>query len=153
MEYTYFLETLTLSPTPTRQNISRFDTVCEGCSTTANEVPEGVNIRQEGGSPVCEQLPPGTIGRASGTTVAGLTLHKGYYRTSNKSAVVLECYRQAACAGGDDPSKYCAAGYEGACECKNTGGPARRPPFIGFIFAMMNFRFSGYFSSAGSARP
>lgn len=54
---------------------------------------------------------------STGTTLASLQLAEGYYRTSNESHVVLECYRKDSCIGGLDPTTYCATGYEGPCEC------------------------------------
>ena len=103
------------------QNVSRFETVCRGCSTVPNQIPEGVWVTNEHETPTCTELPKGIVRVSSGTTVASLTLEEGYFRTSNDSSVILECYRSEACKGGDDPGKYCANGYEGACEHKITG--------------------------------
>lgn len=73
------------------------------------------NVRTDG-LPICAEPPLGSTAPLSGTTLAALTLEKGYYRTSNKSHAVLKCYEEKACPGGDDVSKYCAAGYTGPCE-------------------------------------
>lgn len=59
----------------------------------------------------------GAKASSRGTTVATLDLQKGYYRTSAKSQVVVECYLEDACVGGTDAESYCADGYEGPCEC------------------------------------
>lgn len=99
-----------------KQNVSRFESVCTGCSTTTNEVPDGVDIKEESGTPACQELPMGAVALSSGTTVASITLRAGYYRTSNSSVDILECHRQEACLGGNGYETYCAAGYEGACE-------------------------------------
>ena len=102
-----------------RQNISRFDTVCQGCSDAANNtVPDGVEISNERETPSCQAIPSGTVATSIATTVESLTLEKGFYRTSKESDVVMECYRSEACLGGSDPDEYCAEGYEGACECR-----------------------------------
>lgn len=103
-------------PALNSQNVSRFDTVCGGCATVANNVLDGVNIDQDSGTPTCMRPPPGTVASASGTTAETLTLEKGFYRTSNKSVVVLECHRRESCEGGSEPGKLCAEGYGGACE-------------------------------------
>ncbi|CAN0179302.1 unnamed protein product, partial [Ectocarpus sp. 12 AP-2014] len=50
-----------------------------------------------------------------GTTLETLELEPGYYRISNTSHTVRECFQESACKGGTDASHdgYCAAGYEG----------------------------------------
>lgn len=101
----------------TQQKLSHFDTVCNGCSTNADQDQLGAEIDNESEIPFCKELPTGTTGRSSGTTVSSLTLEKGYYRTSNASVAIVGCYRQESCLGGDDPEKYCASGYGGPCEC------------------------------------
>ena len=70
----------------------------------------------ERGSLSCKDLPGGTLALSSGTTIEDITLQEGYYRTSNESSVVVQCYRTEACLGGNDPAHYCADGYEGACK-------------------------------------
>lgn len=40
-----------------------------------------------------------------GATVANLTLEKGYFLTSNQSPVILPCYEENACQGGNDADK------------------------------------------------
>lgn len=66
--------------------------------------------------PVCDVLPEGVDALSSGTTVASLSLQQGYYRTSDKSRVVRECFNENACRGGTDVDSYCATGYKGPCE-------------------------------------
>lgn len=69
--------------------------------------------------PICDEVPAGarSVGDG-GTTLETLELEPGYYRTSNKSHNVLECFREAACEGGIDATDdgYCADGYSGPCE-------------------------------------
>lgn len=108
----------------TQQDISRFDTVCEKCSTPTNGAPDGVEMDNESGTPSCQKLPVGTVGRSSGTTVSSLTLQEGYYRISNNSVTILTCYRQESCVGGDDSDNYCAVGYGGPCESYTYTGNA-----------------------------
>ena len=67
--------------------------------------------------PVCVVVPEGvnTTGN-SGMTLERLDLISGFFRTSNKSREVLECYREEACRGGSTAGSYCAEGYAGPCE-------------------------------------
>lgn len=68
---------------------------------------------------VCIDVPSGTTAPSSGTTVSTLSLEKGYYRTSDTSLAILECYQEEACVGGSDAEHMCASGYEGPCEFLN----------------------------------
>ena len=101
-----------------RQSVSRFEKVCQGCSVVADTIPDGVGISDERAIPSCKDIPWGAVGVSSGTTIANLELEKGHFRTSDESDVVVECYRSEACVGGNDPDEYCADGYEGACKYK-----------------------------------
>ena len=67
--------------------------------------------------PVCEVAPEGvdTTGNP-GMTLETLNLMSGFYRTSNTSRNVLECYRKEACIGGSTVARYCEKGYAGPCE-------------------------------------
>ncbi|CAM9770306.1 unnamed protein product, partial [Laminaria digitata] len=47
------------------------------------------------------------------TTIATLSLDKGYFRSSNQSRVILKCFHQDACVGGSDATNYCESGYSG----------------------------------------
>ena len=66
--------------------------------------------------PICEAIPVGVEASSSVTTIETFELKKGYFRASNKSVNVLECYQEDACAGGTDASNYCKPGYMGPCE-------------------------------------
>ena len=66
----------------------------------------------DGKVPSCVE---GTRASSSGTTGATLDLEEGYFRTSNKSQVVVE-YLLAE-VGGIDTENDCADGYEGPREC------------------------------------
>ena len=94
---------------------SCFDEVCSRCSTVGDgvSIPDNVRINEE---PVCAEPPLGATAPSDGTTVASITLKKGYFRTSNKSHDILQCYRKRACQGGSDADQYCAPGYFGPCE-------------------------------------
>lgn len=75
----------------------------------------------------CKNLPEGAAASSAGTTLATLDLAEGFYRTSNKSDDVLECYRKGSCMGGLNASNYCATGYEGPCESNDENRPRRYP--------------------------
>lgn len=66
--------------------------------------------------PVCVVLPSGVEAASSGTTVASLALYEGYYRTSNQSRIILECFNKKACKGGTDADDYCTIGFGGSCK-------------------------------------
>lgn len=106
-----------IEPQESASTKTRFEVACAECSTAASNTPEGVEVRHENEIPSCKDLPTGAKAVASGTTVEGIVLETGYFRTSNDSHAVLECHRRRACVGGDDANNYCAIGYEGPCKC------------------------------------
>lgn len=80
------------------------------CEDNSNSIVIDISKR-----PVCETVPTG-VHVSTGVTLEYFNLTEGYYRVSNKSNIVLECYQPAACVGGVDSTNYCANGYEGPCE-------------------------------------
>lgn len=112
-----FLPMIPLSLESHQTNFCRscFDEVCSRCSTSGEGVAKRKEVRIDE-LPVCAQPPLGATALSSGTTIAALTLEKGYFRVSNQSHVVLKCYEEDACHGGDDIEKYCTSGYTGPCE-------------------------------------
>ncbi len=99
----------------------RFSAVCARCSTECKDESNGVIVADPATVPVCDEVPVGArSAEDGGTTLETLELEPGYYRTSNKSHTVLECFQEAACKGGTDASNngYCADGYTGPCERK-----------------------------------
>lgn len=117
----------------------RFDHVCARCSSECNNVAAGVTVGEETAVPVCDVVPTGSKSAdVGGTTLETLELNPGYYRTSNRSHVVLECFRESSCLGGIDPNSYCADGYDGPCETEmvlhfTRGVHASPPPRTDFI--------------------
>lgn len=97
------------------QDAASFAKVCTGCSPDERTIPAGIVSRQWQ-LPSCEELPTGTVAVHDGTTAWTLCLAEGYYRDSELSLDILECYRHEACVGGNGVEGYCADGYEGACE-------------------------------------
>lgn len=104
------------SPVKPQNESCRFELVCARCST-CDDVYSGVLVDTDTTVPVCVDLPKGTTTASSGTSLATISLEKGYYRTSAESQIVLECYQEDACVGGDAADDYCASGYEGPCKC------------------------------------
>ena len=68
------------------------------------------------GLPVCASPPLGAVAHSRGITVETLAVEKGYFRTSNRSHDVRECYHKNSCSGGSDADTYCSSGYRGPCE-------------------------------------
>lgn len=94
----------------------RFEVACARCSAGCDDIPSGVTVTDKK-VPTCVELMEGARASSRGTTIEILDLEEGYYRTSNKSQVVVECLLGEACVGGIDAENYCAAGYKGPCEC------------------------------------
>ena len=55
--------------------------------------------------------------RSGVTMLEDLEIDKGYWRATNSSRDILECYNGDACRGGlTGAIDYCSAGYRGPCE-------------------------------------
>ena len=92
--------------------------MCSRCTDPQCEAHTGIDM-DDTTVPVCAVVPDGvnTTGN-SGMTLETLELMSGFFRTSNESREVLECYREEACMGGSTAGSYCADGYAGPCkEC------------------------------------
>ena len=89
--------------------------VCSRC-TDQYKAPDNIDM-DEATVPVCEVVPEGVNTAPNpGMTPETLNIMPGFYRTSNQSREVLECYREKACVGGSNADRYCAEGYAGPCE-------------------------------------
>ncbi|CAN0406384.1 unnamed protein product, partial [Ascophyllum nodosum] len=91
-----------------------FQTVCDGCPETCFECSFG----RAQGSPTCTSLSEAGVEHATSlggnTTVEGLDIHEGYWRATNTSREIFECFNKKSCAGGlTGASNYCLLGYEG----------------------------------------
>lgn len=89
---------------------------CARCSTGSEIEVKNAVVTDEGHIPICEELPEGANDTATGITLETMDLLPGFYRMSNKSTEILECYQDEACIGGDEAGHYCAEGYKGPCE-------------------------------------
>lgn len=121
-----------------------FDEVCLRCTNRGEGVPNGEQVQIDG-MPLCAAPPYGTTALSEGTTLAALTLDKGYYRTSNRSHDVHKCYNEDACVGGNDTEKYCASGYQGPCEDK----VGETIPGLIFFFLNVETRFGFTLARSG----
>ena len=63
---------------------------------------------------ICSAVPSHTTSPGARDKVVSLALGQGYWRSSNASVKISECYNNNACLGG--VSDYCAPGYSGPCE-------------------------------------
>lgn len=98
------------------EDTCRFAEICSGFSCDYAEDYPGVYVDDVATIPYCEAIPTGVVTTEKGATVESLELEEGYYRVSNTSHDIMECYREAACTGGDDAGDYCATGYTGPCK-------------------------------------
>lgn len=94
----------------------RYGIVCDGCDGSDVEC-EGCTIEDDHTIPVCSPLLEHTTSERGTATLERLVLNSGYWRATNTSRDILECFNKNACHGGVTGSKtYCSMGYEGPCE-------------------------------------
>lgn len=99
-------------------SVTRYDTVCAGCPTAEGaETCEKCTIDDPGRVPAgCAQPPDGAVDVA-GATLETLEIEPGWYRATNTSIKIFQCYRENACLGGQTGGEdFCASGYTGPCE-------------------------------------
>lgn len=90
-----------------------YEAVCNGCSEC-----QGTCNLTEKDAPVCKSAIEHTTSKGGGRTLATLVMDSGYWRTTNSSRDVLECYHKDACMEAETGTAgNCNTGYEGACEC------------------------------------
>eukprot|EP00903_Cladosiphon_okamuranus_P017290 g15932.t1 len=91
---------------------------CSGCTITRGEV-----------KPVCEEPLEHTTAVGPGVTLETLTIAGGYWRATKESEIILACYNEGACVGGQTGAEgYCSPGYKGpycaVCENGYSSSPA-----------------------------
>ena len=91
----------------------RFLAVCSGCV----ECPS-CTVDKHGNVSTCSDvIEHSTSPGGSNVTLMTLLIDRGYWRATNKSTTVFECYNEDACKGGLTGSvDYCSEGYTGPCE-------------------------------------
>lgn len=96
----------------------RYATVCDGCPSWEN--CESSAVHEDNVRPKCTPAMENT-NAPTGTTLETLGIEAGYWRATNKSKEILQCYNDKACLGGKTESLgFCDSGYEGPCE-ENSG--------------------------------
>lgn len=92
----------------------RYEVVCGGCTPDLWENCDGCSMGSSGTVPTCTKALDNT-GAEAGSTIETISIHQGYWRATNISRIVRECYNFHACRGGQTGSStFCEDGYEGA---------------------------------------
>ena len=85
--------------------------VCKGCDTQCDECVV------KGKEPMCHEEVEHSTATGGNVTMDFLSIEPGYWRATNMSIIILECYRTKACLGGiTGKEDYCKEGYEGPCQ-------------------------------------
>ena len=90
----------------------RFEAVCLECDPCSTCEVENGEIKPE----CTRQLEHTNSSGGTNVTLETLLIDPGYWRATNVSESILECYYKDACEGGltDDPN-FCHKGYTGPC--------------------------------------
>lgn len=112
---------LLLKDTIAEQNVA-YDTACSSCPPVSKCVD--CTVADNDTAVWCSWVLDYTSSPEENGTLASLTLDSGFWRTSNNSQTILECYNPDACVGGKAEEcggvncrdGYCASGYTGPCE-------------------------------------
>ena len=91
--------------------------MCHGCPELEN--CDNYTITDETTVPACSITLDHTSAEETGMSLEELDIDKGYWRATNTSKLILECYNTDACKGGKTRTPgYCDTGYAdvGPCE-------------------------------------
>lgn len=95
------------------QSDDPFEVMCDGCNVQCH----GCSFDDPSLVPMCSDVMEHTNSSGGSVTVEELWIEPGYWRASQTSTDILECYRADACLGGVTGAPgYCRTGYEGPCE-------------------------------------
>ncbi|CAN0227090.1 unnamed protein product, partial [Ascophyllum nodosum] len=89
-------------------NASAYSTACEFCP---DECPTCTVLNEGDKVQVCQPVFAHTTSASADGTLESLEVEPSYWRMSNTSKAVRECFRKDACVGGTE--SYCAPGYTG----------------------------------------
>lgn len=96
-------------------NTARYDTVCVGCPTWVE--CDNCTVRDSNLDPTCTNALQHTSANEAGSTLESLRVESGYWRATARSSIILACYNNAACLGGQTGTEtFCDDGYTGPCE-------------------------------------
>ncbi|CAM9935287.1 unnamed protein product [Ectocarpus sp. 6 AP-2014] len=92
----------------------RFGRVCSRCASECDsELESAAELVDAETLPTCEEAPEGSRTTRRGATLATLEILPGFYRSSETSTDIRECFHKQACEGGSAVGTYCAEGYIG----------------------------------------
>ena len=80
-------------------------------STTCDTCDSGYFLHPEDGCAECEGDYKGADCSRKGSTLEGLVLATGWWRTTSSSDSLVECAFENACVGGNRTDEYCAESY------------------------------------------
>lgn len=76
-----------------------------------------INIQDPTAEPACKEALEHTTSSGVGVKLETLIIEAGFWRATNTSTILLECYNTEACEGGITGSvTFCKTGYTGPCE-------------------------------------
>ncbi|CAM9844184.1 unnamed protein product [Scytosiphon promiscuus] len=110
----------------TAEDTCRFERVCSRCaSKCGSALQSGAVVVGVGSLPTCDVVPEGSQTTTRGGTLETLEILPGFYRSSENSTDIRECFYEGACQGGQIPGEYCAKGYGGpyCAVCKKGYSP------------------------------
>lgn len=94
---------------------ARYDSVCLGCPSW--DECQRCSIIDRNVEPICVNELEHTKADERGTTLATLSVDRGFWRATNESSTILACYNAGSCLGGQTGKEsFCDDGYMGPCE-------------------------------------
>ena len=91
-----------------------YEIVCDGCPTACDEC----SFEEQLLAPTCSVVLEHSTSSGGVVTMDKLVIDPGYWRATESSTAILQCYNADACLGGVTGSEeYCLEGYEGPCKC------------------------------------
>ncbi|CAM9183884.1 unnamed protein product, partial [Ectocarpus sp. 12 AP-2014] len=92
----------------------RFGRVCSRCASECDsELESAAEVVDADTLPTCKRAPEGSRTTRRGATLATLEVLPGFYRSSETSTDIRECFHKKACDGGSAVGTYCSEGYIG----------------------------------------
>ncbi len=90
-----------------------YEFACNGCDVAC----DGCSFEEPSLVPTCAAELDHTYSAGGTVTLEQLTVEAGYWRATESSTDILECFHSDACLGGvTGTADYCREGYEGPCE-------------------------------------